>query len=202
MRYFCNTCVQKGCCSADFYHLVKDLPIASYDRHLALDSHAHHRLQPVDLIEVLRVIYSCASLNNICGERGLDAVVFQEFTPRPGRDQVQAELVGRFGQGAEREDWLFIHPQKSADSLLHQRLRPPHVQNAILPNNLGRAQPIGIIIVLSKDEFFTIPYSQDLWWVVRVRTIVTTCGEGEFIDRIDEISVDLNKNRSAQFNRL
>lgn len=93
----------------------------------------------MDLIEVLCIIYSCASLNNIGREGRVDAVIFQIFTPRPGRDQVQAEVVGGSGQGAERENWLFIHLQKSADSLFHQRLRSPHVQNAILPNDLGRA---------------------------------------------------------------
>lgn len=151
--------IEKEIGLAGVQHATKHLPVSSLDGHLPLDGHAHHGLQAMDSIEILRVIDPGAGLDDVRGKGWVDAVLVQKLASGGGGDFGQVELKRGFGYGSEWEMGFLVHLEKPPDGAFHQGLVPVNGEESIFPDHLGDIPPAVTGIALGKDKFFAIPDS-------------------------------------------
>ena len=60
-----NAGIEQDLRPRSFEHAIKDLPIASLNRHSSIRSHADHALQPMYLVDILGIVHPCARLDDI-----------------------------------------------------------------------------------------------------------------------------------------
>lgn len=65
-------CVEVGAGVGGIEHAGEDLPVSAFDLHCSFYGHTHHSFKAMDEIEVLAIVDSGASLNDVGGERGTD----------------------------------------------------------------------------------------------------------------------------------
>jgi len=153
----------------------------------------------MDLVNILRIIDSRASLNNICGERSLtriDSIFIQVLASSQCRSLRQAQVVNSLAQIPEWKARLLIHLQKWSNSALHQPPRP-YGRHPVFPQHLCHIPPSAI--TTPEDPLLPVVNSQCRLELARTASVISLSGETKFVDRGDEILVYFNEDARASF---
>lgn len=151
----------------------------------------------MDIVDILRIIHPCASLNNIRSERSLtriDSVFFQVLASSQSRSLCQTQVVDSLAQVPEWKVGLLIHLQERTNSTLHQPLRPDG-RRPVFPQHLRHIPPSAI--ATPEDPFLSVIDSQCLLELARTARIISMGGETELFDGGDEVLVHFNEYARA-----
>lgn len=115
----------------------------------------------------------------------MNIILFQKPTSESGGDFGQTQIKCGLRERFERKVWFFVHLRKGSNRLFHQSLVTINIHEAIFPDDPGSSQPGVTVLVLRKYKLFSIPDSQNLWCVIRLRVIVVFQRKAKFRNSID-----------------